>query len=260
MRRVIFLFIIVALCGCRALNPSIMLETDRNYKFSTLPDSLTTVDYKISANDLLNFRLFSNDGFRLIDFTNISEGNNSSNSLQYVTSGIDYLVESNGNVTLPTIGSTHLAGMTIREATEFLEKKFTAYYVKPYVLLRVSNRRVIVFPGSPGSAKVIPLVNNNTTLLEALALVGGISEEGKAWQVKVIRGNPSNPQVFLIDLSTISGVKEGEMVLQANDLIYVTPQKRIALKLLERIEPTLTLLTSIISVIVTVEVIKAAKL
>ncbi len=236
-----------------------MLETDKNYKFSTLPDSLSTVDYKISPNDLLNFRLFSNDGFRLIDFTNISENNNT-NSLQYITTGIDYLVESDGNVMLPTIGSTHIAGMTLKEATEFLEKKFTSFYVKPYVLLKVNNRRVIVFPGSPGSAKVIALVNNNTTLLEALALVGGITEEGKAWQVKIIRGNPANPQVFLIDLSTINGIKAGEMVLQANDIIYVTPQKRLALKLLERVTPPLSLLASIISLVLTIEVIKAAKL
>jgi polysaccharide biosynthesis/export protein len=252
------LFILATLCGCRALYPSIMLQTDSKFKFTPLPDSITSLEYKISPNDFVNFRLFSNDGFRLIDYTNISDNN--SNSLQYATAGIDYLVEQDGDIVLPTIGRTHVAGLTIRQATDFLEKKYSPFYVKPYVLLKVTNRRVIVFPGSPGAARVIPLVNNNTTLIEALASAGGITEDGKAWNIKVIRGDPNNPQVFLIDLSTIYGVKEANMVLQANDIVYVTPQRRFTEKIVERITPTLTLLTSLVSIILTIALLQTIKL
>ena len=245
MRKLFYLFIVLALTGCNALFPSIMLKTPGNYPYAPLPDSLSVSEYKISPNDFLNFRLFSNSGLRLVDFTNIGD-NNTSNTMYYANTGVEYLVDVDGSVDLPVIGKTFLAGLTIRQAKDTLEKKYSTYYIKPYVLLKVTNRRVIVFPGNPGTAKVIPLLNNNTTLFEALALAGGITEDGKAKKVKLIRGDPNNPQVYLIDLSTINGIKAGSMVLQANDVIYVTPQRRIASELLTRITPALGLLTSLL--------------
>lgn len=248
------MFILVGLASCKALYPSMMLETDSKFQFTPLPDSITSLEYKISENDFINFRLFSNDGFRLIDFSNVSD--NGSSTLQYANSGIDYLIDVDGTVNLPVLGKTVLAGLTIREAKDLLEKKYAQYYIKPYILLKVTNRRVIVFPGDPGTAKIIPLLNNNTTIIEALALAGGITEDGKARKVKLIRGNPDKPTVYLIDLSTIYGIKAGGMVLQANDIIYVTPQRRISEKLLERITPVLSLISSILLTVVLLETYK----
>lgn len=177
--------------------------------------------------------------------------------LAAINTSIDYLVENDGSVKLPVIGRTQVAGLTIHEATEMLEKAYSKYYIRPYVLIGVDNRRVIVFPGDPGTAKVIPLVNNNTTIIEALALAGGLTESGKAKQIKLIRGDPANPEVYLIDLSTISGIKEGNTILQANDIIYVTPQRRPTLALLERVTPILSGLTTIL---LTIALIHSSKL
>jgi polysaccharide export outer membrane protein len=104
---------------------------------------------------------------------------------------------------------------------------------------------VIVFPVRAGDAKVIPLTNNNTTLIEALALAGGISEDGKARLVKLIRDNGKGKQdVFLLDLSTISGLKFASTVLQANDIIYVEPRRHYSYKFLTEVAPIVSLLTS----------------
>jgi polysaccharide export outer membrane protein len=112
--------------------------------------------------------------------------------------------------------------------------------------MSVSNKRVIVFPGSAGDAKVIPLLNNNTTLIEALALAGGIADDGKAKMVKLIRETPNKKHdVFLIDLSKIEGIKQGSMVLQANDIIYVEPRKKYASRLIQEAAPIVSILTSI---------------
>ena len=225
MRKILYLFIIVALAGCKALYPSIMLQTPKNFQYTPTPDTITSPEYKISVNDILNFRLFANDGLRLVDFTNVGD-NTSSNTLFLANNGVDYLIDIDGTVTLPIIGKLPMAGLTIREATKLLEDKYSAFYLKPYVLVKVTNRRVIIFPGNPGTAKVIPLLNNNTTLFEAIALAGNLTEDGKAKEVKLIRGSPDKPQVYLLDLSTIYGIKAGSMVLQANDIVYVTPQRQ----------------------------------
>lgn len=261
MRKIFYFFVLALLTSCNALYPSMMLKTPKNYPFNQLHDSTTAVNYKISPNDFLNMKIFSNDGFHLIDLTNqntagASNGSGASTGPNGFM-GTEYLVESDGSVNLPEIRRTPLAGLTIREATELLEKLYSKYYLKPYILLSVDNRRVIVFPGDPGTAKVIPLINNNTTLIEALALAGGLTESGKAKEVKLIRGDPAKPQVYLIDLSSIQGIKEGNTILQANDIIYVTPQRRPTLAFLERITP---LLSAITTILLTIALINGTKL
>lgn len=255
MRKILYVSVLLSLASCSGLYPSMMLKTPVGYHYDKLQDSISSVNYKISPNDFLNMRLFSNNGFHLIDL--INQGGNggsatggTTTATSSVSAGVDYLVESDGTVDLPEIRKTQLAGLTIREATEKLEQLYSKYYLKPYVLLSVDNRRVIVFPGDPGTARIIPLVNNNTTVIEALALAGGLTEAGKAKDIKLIRGDPNHPEVYHIDLSTIKGIKDGNTILQANDIIYVTPQRRPTLVLLERMTPILTGITTILLTIV----------
>jgi polysaccharide export outer membrane protein len=244
MRKLLyFTGLALLLSGCGWLNPSIMLKTSKDYQYTQTPDSSKAEEYKIAPNDILEFSIYSNDGFKLVDLTSL----NAANVGYRFDSNIQYLVEADGNVKLPILGRIVISGMTIRETETFLEEKYAAYYVRPYIIMSVSNKRVIVFPGSPGAAKVIPLVNNNTTLIEALALAGGISDDGKARMVKLIRQNKKDKEkhdVYLIDLSKIQGIREASMVLQANDIIYVEPRRRYASRFLQEAAPIISILTS----------------
>ncbi len=234
-----------------------MLKTPRNYPFAKLNDSISSTDYKISANDFLSLRLYSQDGFRLIDYTNIVDNSSTGTpSSGAGSNNIQYLVEPDGTVRLPVLGRIPIVGLTIREAIQMLEQKFSQYYIKPFIILSVTNRRVIIFPGNPGTAKVVPLVNNNTTLIEVLAISGGITEDGKAKKIKLIRGNPNKPNVYMIDLSTINGIKDGCTILQEGDIIYVTPQIRPVGVALERLTPTLSLIST---VLLTITLLKSVK-
>lgn len=227
--------LVFGLSSCRLVRPSIMLKTPENYNYAKLVDSLSTYDYRIASNDAVVFRVFSNDGFKLIDLTN---------TFANVRGDIDLTVDIDGFLKLPLLNKVKVSGLTIREAENLLEKKYEEYYVKPYVTLRVTNRRVIVFPGSGGAAKVVPIANNNTTIFEALALAGGIYEDGKAYKVKLVRNGNKKAEVYLMDLSTIDGVIAGNTLVQANDLIYVEPRIRFAQKLASEIVPYVTLLST----------------
>ena len=219
-----------------------MLKTKKDFQYAQKPDSTNAADYRISPNDIVEFSLYSNDGFKLVDITSLNS--TSSTNTVRLQNNIEYLVESNGDIKLPVLGKVKISGYTIRDAQTFLEDKYSAYYIRPYVILKVVNKRVIIFPGSAGDARVIPLMNNNTTLIEGIALAGGLADDGKAKMIKLIRENKGKHDVYLIDLSVIEGIQQAHMVLQANDIIYVEPRRKYAIRFLQEAAPVISIMTS----------------
>ena len=184
-----------------------MLRTGANYNYSNLPEKQTIEEYKIAPNDKLSFMIYTNGGEKIIEPV---ETNSTGNKINMTSATSIYLVENDGQVNLPVIGRVKLSGFTLREAEDFLKEKYSVYYVQPFVQLSVTNNRVLIFPGSvSGEAKVLYLVNSRTTLLEAIAQSGGIAL-GKAYKIKLIRGELKNPSIYLIDLSTIEGMKKAD--------------------------------------------------
>ncbi len=239
----------LSLPGCY-INSNIMLRTDRNYVFDSIPDTVGRA-YKISPNDIINFRLFANDGFRLID---IASGlDNDQGNRAMFRNFMSDLVEGDGTAKLPILGKVPLSGLTVREAEFKLETMYSEFYVKPFVQVQVTNKRVIVFPGGGGNAAVITLENNNTTLMEVLAMAGGIAQRGRAARIKVIRKIDNVRHVYLVDLSTIEGIRHADMIVQANDYIYVEPVPQIANEILRDVAPIISLLTSAVLIYTVVQ-------
>lgn len=239
MRKLIYVLGLIALfSSCKVFKSNLMLKTPKDYDYNKLLDSLSRLDYKIAPNDAVSYRVFTNDGFKLIDIATTA-----SNMLYFPT--IDSRIETDGSAKLPLIGSVQLAGLSIIEAEKLLEEKYADFYVKPFVNLKITNKRITVFPGSAGNAKVLPITNNNTTVMEAIAMAGGIAEDGKAYKIKLIRNTPGmQPQVFLMDLSKISGLASANTQVQAYDIIYVEPRYRPVRTLSSEIAPILTLVTT----------------
>lgn len=249
MRKYLFLILLLPLFSCR-LNPSIMFKTSKDYPYK-VDQTIGNVEYRLAPNDIIGFSVFTNDGFKLIDLTTgigftQSSGGMGSSSNNTSNSSIQFQVDFEGQVKLPIIGKVKVSDLTIREAEKLLEEKYTVYYNKPFVMLSVLNRRVMVFPGTGGSGTVVTLENENTTLIEALALAGGITETGKSNVIKLIRGDSRNPQVHLINLSTVEGMTKSNMLLQANDIIYVEPVKKVSQKIFAEILPIVGIVTSVL--------------
>ena len=230
-------------CG-KTLNPSLMFKVPKSFDYD-VDQTIANTEYKIAPNDWVEFSVFTNDGFKLVDLTTspqslLGGGGGSGRNV----GGTTYRVEVDGYIKLPIIGRVKIKDMTVRQAEKMLEHEYETYYNKPFVLLRVINRRVFVFPGGGGAGTVINLENENTSLIEGLALAGGIVETGKAYKVKLIRGDTRNPKVMLIDLSTVEGMRQSNLLLQANDIIYVEPRPLVTRKFLEEITPIVGIITS----------------
>lgn len=241
MQRLIIISIsVVFLASCKIIQPNKMFEVPENYQYSEFKPSKK--EYILQAFDKLNIQIYTNDGIRLINI----ESSTSSNQGR---SRLTYLIEYNGMIKVPVLGSIKIEGLTVKEAEKFLEDKYSEYYQKPFILINVINRRVIIFAGGSGAGTVIPLTEENFTLIEALAQAGGVSDFSKAYSIKLIRGNLNNPDVYLFNLSKISDLENVNLLLEANDIIYVETRPKYASRILSEISPYLNLLTTILLVI-----------
>lgn len=253
MRKMLFWLAALFFFASCTVNKDILFKTPNDYEYATLPDSVET-DARITPNNVIGMMFFTGDGHVLIE-NNIGGGiltqGNQQNNNNIARNQITYLVDKDGTVKLPVLGRVYLAGLSIREAERKLEEMYAAFYNEPFVLVTVTNNRVIVSPGDGGEAQVITLVNANTTLLEAIAQVGGVSDRGIASKVKLIRYNKEEKKrdVYKFDLSTIDGLAYVDIIIQPNDIIYIEPLPLIANELVREIAPFVTLLTTTVLVL-----------
>jgi polysaccharide export outer membrane protein len=242
-----FLFIVLSgliLFSCKSYKQNIMFKYDETTQFKTRAAEAER-NYIIQPNDLLKLRVYTNNGELIIDpdYKLLKE-------LPTQTTQIrpdpNYLVDVNGVAKFPMIEEIKITGLTIRQAEEILQKSYAGFYTNPFVHLTFVSKRVIVL-GLPVS-KVVPLENENITLIEALALAGGLDRDSKAHNIRILRGN----DFFLADLSTLDGYTRTNMILQPGDIVYVEPVRRPVSEAIRDYVSLISLITSLTTLIVVI--------
>lgn len=243
--------LVILMPSCRVLYPNLMFQ-QRQYQYFELAQKQID-QYVIQPGDEMSLKVYARDGFRLIDVigsSNISGVNSmNNNNVNSAFQTLEYLVDNEGFVRLPVVGEIFVKGYTEKELNRILAERFSGLFVDPFVIVRVENRRAFVFKGSTGG--VVPLNNGPTNLLEVIAKSGGMAANSKAFKIKVIRGDLKNPQVFLIDLSTLEGMRKADLIVQSNDIIYIEEKRQsVAAQILGEVSPYLAFITTIATVII----------
>jgi polysaccharide biosynthesis/export protein len=242
MRRFLPVIIsLVFLSSCRILNPQVMFKTPRDYPFVVDTLNASRSDYIISPGDRIEMHFFTVDGFKLVDVTNSLGGMGGES--------VNYLVEKDSLVKLPILGSVLLAGKTIQEAEDYLESVYTKYYINPFIQIKITNRHAYVFFSDGGRGTTVNIQNDNTSIIEVIALAGGLTGNSKAWRIKVIRGDLHNPTVRIIDMSTMEGVRASDLTVRSNDIIYIEATPDYKTKVLAQLTPFIAIISSVLLII-----------
>lgn len=245
LRTFLLLIVLSNLASCKLLYPNYMFKDTRDFAYLELQEQ-ENQELLIMPGDILSFQLYSRDGYKLID---IEEGVSVRTRDITGANEIGYLVREDGYAEFPLLGTIYVKGYTRLQLEELLEDRYSVQYNDPFILLKVTNNRVYLFMGVDG-AQVINLPNENTTLLEVIALAGGVTPGAKSHQIRVIRGDYDNPTIKKVDLSTIDGLRDADMLMQPNDLIVVAPVTKVAPVILREVTPILALLTTVLTFVV----------
>ena len=133
----------------------------------------------------------------------------------------DVQVNRQGSIVVPRIGDIVVGGMAFGKAKAFLKGKFKEFY--PHFELSVVMGRLrsihVYFVGEarrPGMHYVSAL----STVMSALAAVGGPSKEGSLRKIRVVRAGGDSFDVDLYDLLVYGNRKE-DIRLQAGDTVFI---------------------------------------
>jgi len=248
--RFLYLWFLLFLTSCGSLRQNILFDTDQTINGDVFRNSYESAaaNYKIQVNDLLAISVFTNNGERLIDPNQefevgdtplernvmmnnqnmIQVGINSLRDLRLASNNatpISYLIDQKGDTNLPMVGKVALSGLTLGEAENKLKDLFSQFYEEPFVVAQYLNKRVVLM-GALGD-QVIPLRSENMTLLEILSIAGNVQTNSKINNIRLIRGPWDNPSIKVIDLTSINNLKDANIIIQPNDIIYVEPRRRI---------------------------------
>jgi polysaccharide export outer membrane protein len=163
--------------------------------------------YVLSANDQVAVEVFGEDDLR--------------------TNG---RLNAEGNLSLPLLGSVHLAGLTLTQATARVTELYARdYLVNPKVnvmLVGYAKRRFTVLGqvNRPGSYEMPDGSPTGIDLLEAVAMAGGYTRIAAPERITVRRHGPNGDEILKVDgkrLARGTGGARSSFKVQPGDTITV---------------------------------------
>lgn len=135
-----------------------------------------------------------------------------------------YLIDINGNIDFPSLGTLKIAGMTRSQTTTFFKEKLSDFIKDPIVNIRLANFSISVL-GEVNRPGVYTVQDERLSLSEALGLAGDLTNNGKRDNIFLIREVDGEKRFANLDLTSVNIVNSPLYYLKQNDVIYVEPNK-----------------------------------
>ncbi len=180
-------------------------------------------DYKVKTGDLLSVQIKTITPVEFDFFNQTKESNSQlfvSNPYLY-----GYVVNSEGYLELPIIGSFNVRGKTISEVSFLISDRSKSYFKDPTVKVNILNFYVTVL-GEVNKPGRINVIEPQTTLLEIIGLAGDLKEYANRKRVKIIRSSGETPVIYYVNLKDLSIINSSLFYLQPDDVVYVEPLQK----------------------------------
>jgi len=143
--------------------------------------------------------------------------------LTNLSNSLGYLVDKDGNITMPILGKITVMGLTTAEARQVIFNVADRFYKDPSVIVRYANFRInvageVLRPGT----YIMP--NEKVSILDAISMAGDLTVYGKRDNVLLIRENPDGTRTpYRVNLKKSDFMSSPFFFLRQNDYIYVEP-------------------------------------
>ena len=223
---IINIFFIVLLTSCTGPKRLIYFSKETDSNLTILNKKIDPI---IQTGDILTISVSSLDAASSGIFNSASYG------VQGVQQGgagsggnTGILVGLDSNINYPRLGKIKVVGKTLKELNDEFEQKLLPYLKDPIVNIRFQNFRINVL-GEVNRVGIIPVSNQQISILEAISTSGDITIFGNRKNVTLIRDSSGIRQFHRLDLTNKSIFESPYFYLQNNDVLYVEPIKTKAI-------------------------------
>lgn len=231
MKHYISLFVIafssaLLLFSCKPKENMVYLEHQRQ-QYEQQVQQAVYQGSRLQEGDLLDIKVTAYDEYAVRPF-NLHSMNLASNSGNAInaqgaqTAPQGYLVDRDGNIVFPVIGTIFVKGMTKEQLRADLEKRLLQYLTDPLVTIRQLNFNITVLgevkaPGQHTSP------TEKLNVFQAVGLAGDMTDFAKRTEVTLIRNEDGVEQTHVLDFTDKSIVSSPYYYIKNNDVLYVQP-------------------------------------
>lgn len=228
MKKYVILLAVIFLASCQSYKKVPYLQDAEVINQAQQLETL--YDAKIMPKDLLTIVVSCTNPELAVPFNltvaspiSVSAGNS---SLTNQPSLQQYLVDNEGRINFPVLGTLKVGGLTKSQAEQLIVNNLKPYIKEnPIVTVRMSNYKISVL-GEVTRPGTFTITNEKVNLLEALAMAGDMTVWGLRDNVKLIREDANGKQeIHTLDLNKAETILSPYYWLQQNDVVYVTPNK-----------------------------------
>ena len=200
----------------------------QNIDSTSLTASKGLYDARIMPKDLLTITVVTSDPSTSKPFNLSIQNTLGTDGRLGSTTGslLQYLVNNDGDIDFPVVGTVHVAGLTKDQCEDLIKSKVKPYLAEsenPVVTVSMSSYRVTV-AGEVTSPKVVPVSTEKMSVLEALAQAGDLTIYGSRDNVLLIRENADGQkEAHRLNLNDANIINSPYYYVQQNDYIYVEP-------------------------------------
>ena len=200
----------------------------QNIDSTSLTASKGLYDARIMPKDLLTITVVTSDPSTSKPFNLSIQNTLGTDGRLGGTTGslLQYLVNNDGDIDFPVVGTVHVAGLTKDQCEDLIKSKVKPYLAEsenPVVTVSMSSYRVTV-AGEVTSPKVVPVSTEKMSVLEALAQAGDLTIYGRRDNVLLIRENADGQkEAHRLNLNDANIINSPYYYVQQNDYIYVEP-------------------------------------
>lgn len=155
-----------------------------------------------------------------------------------------YVVDAEGNIDFPVLGTIPVEGMTLREVQTNITNRIinSGYIREPVVSVNLQNFTVTLI--KYGNTDRITVSGRSINLLQLVAPVQG----EKIKEVEVIRTENGVRKAYTVDFQTIEMFDSPVFYLQQNDIVYVKPARWMRSQTGNAIRQSITMIMSFVNV------------
>jgi polysaccharide biosynthesis/export protein len=186
--------------------------------------AITNFENHIQKNDQLWITVGGSNPLDLVALNSgIGTGVGSGGISTVISQGaIGFMVEADGKIKVPYVGKVQAEGLTRLQLEDTLTSLFKDYTKNPVVNVRFLNYSYSVLGGVKNQGK-FNMINERTTILEAISTAGDLTDLGKRENVLIIREENGKRTFSRINLVSKDLFKSPYYYLKTNDVVYVEP-------------------------------------